>query len=49
MDSFEETLETFIILEPYNVDSSISLTKVVYQFFLFPNERVYFWLAILNL
>ena len=31
VDSFEETLETCIILEPYNLDSSISSTKVVCQ------------------
>ena len=31
VDSFEETLETCIILEPYNLDSSISSTKVLYR------------------
>ena len=50
VDSFEDTLEPSIIMEPYNLDSSISSTKRgVYQLCLLPNERVYFWLAILNL
>ena len=31
VDSFEETLEVYIILDPNNLVSSISSTKVVYQ------------------
>ena len=49
VDSFQETLEVYIILDPNNVDSSISSKKNVYQQFLFPNQRIYFHLAILNL
>ena len=49
VDSFEENLEVYIIVDPNNLDSSISSKKNIYQQFLFPNQRMYFWLAILNL
>ena len=49
VDSFEENLEVYIILDPNNLDSSISSMKNIYQQFLFPNQRMYFYLAILNL